>query len=213
MQDAYDVVVVGAGAAGLMAAISARRANPTCRVLALDGARKLGAKILIAGGGRCNVTHYHVDETAFAGSSRNSIRKVLGRFDVAKTVAFFDELGVTLKREETGKLFPVTDDARTVLNALLDEARRQGVEIQHPRRVTAINRDDNLVITAGSSTRARRIIIATGGQSIPKSGSDGFGYQLVKALGHTITPLHTPGLVPLTLPRDHFLCTLSGVTL
>ncbi len=214
MQDAYDVVVVGAGAAGLMAAISARRANPTCRVLVLDGARKLGAKILIAGGGRCNVTHYHVDETAFAGSSRNSIRKVLGRFDVAKTVAFFDELGVTLKREETGKLFPTTDDARTVLNALLAEARRHEVEIQHPSRVTAIAREgDDFVVTAEDFIRAHRVIIATGGQSIPKSGSDGFGYELVKALGHTITPLLTPGLVPLTLPRDHFLCTLSGVTL
>ena len=213
MHEPYDVVVVGAGAAGLMAAISARRANPACRVLALDGARKLGAKILIAGGGRCNVTHYQVDETAFAGSSRNAVRNVLGRFDVAKTVAFFEELGVSLKREETGKLFPVTDDARTVLNALLAEARRHGVEIQHPRRVTAIKRNGDFVVTAEDSFSAQRVIIATGGKSIPKSGSDGFGYELVKSLGHFITPLVTPGLVPLTLPPNHFLCSLAGVTL
>ena len=213
MRESYDVVVVGAGAAGLMAAISARRANPACRVLALDGARKLGAKILIAGGGRCNVTHYQVDESAFAGSSRNAIRNVLGRFDVAKTVAFFEELGVQLKREETGKLFPVTDDARTVLNALLAEARRHGVEIQHPRRVTAIERNGDFVVTAEDSIRAQRVVIATGGKSIPKSGSDGFGYELVTALGHTITPLLTPGLVPLMLPRGHFLCNLAGITL
>ena len=135
-----DIVVVGAGAAGLMAAISARRASPSRRVLVLDSARKVGAKILIAGGGRCNVTHHHVDETAFAGSTRPAIRKVLGRFNVARTIAFFEEIGVTLKREDTGKLFPTTDDARTVLNALLDEARRRGVEILHPRRVVAIER-------------------------------------------------------------------------
>ncbi|HEU4928895.1 MAG TPA: NAD(P)/FAD-dependent oxidoreductase [Candidatus Krumholzibacteria bacterium] len=214
MRDACDIVVVGAGAAGLMAAISARRANPACRVMALDGARKLGAKILIAGGGRCNVTHYHVDETAFAGSSRPAIRKVLGRFDVSKTVAFFDELGVPLKREETGKLFPVTDDARTVLNALLGEARRRAVEIRHPSRVVAIERNENgFAVAAERVFHGQRVIIATGGKSIPKSGSDGFGYELVKALGHTITPLLTPGLVPLTLPRGHFLCRLAGVTL
>ncbi len=215
MQDEGDIVVVGAGAAGLMAAISARRAHPARRVLVLDGAKKLGAKILIAGGGRCNVTHHHVDESAFAGSTRPAIRKVLGRFDVAKTVAFFGEIGVELKREDTGKLFPTTDDARTVLNALLTEARTRGVEIRHPRRVNSIARQrDQFVVSAGSDTvRATRVVMATGGKSIPKSGSDGFGYQLVKALGHSITPVVTPGLVPLLLPRDHFLCALAGVTL
>ncbi len=235
-----DIVVVGAGAAGLLAAISARRAHPWRRVVALDGARKLGAKILIAGGGRCNVTHCHVDETAFAGSTRPAIRKVLRRFDVARTVAFFEELGVALKREETGKLFPTTDDAHTVLDALLREARRAGVEIQHPRRVVAIERtrggfdvrcETADPVTSPPRVRGRggpasvppavshtvmtasRVVIATGGKSIPKSGSDGFGYELVKALGHSITPLVTPGLVPLTLPKDHFLCALAGVTL
>ncbi len=216
MRTSSDIVVVGAGAAGLMAAISARRANPSRRVVALDGARKLGAKILIAGGGRCNVTHHHVDENAFAGSTRPAIRKVLGRFDVARTVLFFEELGVTLKREDTGKLFPTTDDAHTVLAALLTEARRAGVEVLHPRRVVVIERATAgfaVSIELGDSVTASRVIIATGGKSIPKSGSDGFGYELVKSLGHSITPIVTPGLVPLLLPRDHFLCALAGVTL
>jgi predicted flavoprotein YhiN len=240
MRERCDIVVVGAGAAGLMAAIAARRANPSRRVVMLDGAKTLGAKILIAGGGRCNVTHYAVDETAFAGSTRPAIRKVLGRFDVARTVAFFEEIGVVLKREDTGKLFPTTDDAHTVLDALLHEARRVGVELLHPCRVVAIERTSEgfriSCETAGGAetgpprprTRggevtgpaashtvitAARVIVATGGKSIPKSGSDGFGYELVRSLGHSITPLVTPGLVPLTLPRDHFLCALSGVTL
>src|SRR5881409_1860564 len=106
-----------------MTAIWAARAAPGHRVVCLDGANRLGAKILIAGGGRCNVTHHVVDEQAFAGSSRNAVRKVLRRFDVPETVAFFRELGVVLKREETGKLFPTSDRARTVLDALLAAAR------------------------------------------------------------------------------------------
>jgi predicted Rossmann fold flavoprotein len=215
MQRDADIVVIGAGAAGLMAAIHAGRAGTDARILVLDGARTLGAKILIAGGGRCNVTHDVVDETAFAGSSRNAIRKVLRRYDVDATTAFFSEIGVTLKREETGKLFPTTDDARTVLNALLNEARGRGVLISHPHRVQGLRRDSDgfLIAAEGESVSARRVIVATGGMSIPKSGSDGFGYSLVRSLGHSTTPLFTPGLVPLTLPQHHFLCALSGVTL
>ena len=123
------VAVVGAGAAGLMAAIHAARRGECGPVVALDGARTLGAKILVSGGGRCNVTHHAVDETAFAGSTRPAIRKVLRRFDVARTVEFFADLGVALKREETGKLFPVSDRARTVLDALVRSARDAGVAI------------------------------------------------------------------------------------
>lgn len=214
MREEAGNVVVGAGAAGLMTAIQAARAGAR-DVLVLDGARKLGAKILIAGGGRCNVTHDVVDENAFAGSSRHAIRKVLQRFDVNATIAFFRGIGVDLKREETGKLFPVTDSARTVLNALLVEARARGVEIAFPRRVRAIERAADGFVVSGEwgAVRAARVVIATGGRSIPKSGSDGFGYELVRRLGHTITPVVTPGLVPLTLPRGHFLGGLAGVTI
>ncbi len=213
MRDTADIVIVGAGAAGLMTAISACRAGSP-DVLVLDGARKPGAKILIAGGGRCNVTHDVVDETAFAGSSSPAIRKVLRRLDVGATVAFFREIGVELKREDTGKLFPTTDDARTVLNALLGEARARGVDIAFPRRVQSIERATDGFVVAGDwgRVRATHVVVATGGKSIPKSGSDGFGFELVRRLGHTITPVVTPGLVPLTLPRDHFLCALAGVT-
>ncbi|HLU09756.1 MAG TPA: aminoacetone oxidase family FAD-binding enzyme, partial [Oceanobacillus sp.] len=209
-----DVVIIGAGAAGLMAGIWAGRTNPNRRILLLDGAQKLGAKILVAGGGRCNVTHDVVDASAYAGSSRNAINKVLRRFDVPQTVAFFREIGVELKREETGKLFPVTDSARTVLHALLDAARAANVQIRNPRRVERIERvEDGFVVSgAWGEIRATKVVLATGGRSLPKTGSDGYGYTLAKALGHSITPRVFPALVPLTLPRDHFLCSLSGVT-
>jgi predicted Rossmann fold flavoprotein len=210
-----QIVIVGAGAAGLMSGLWAARAHPGDSVLLLDGAAKLGAKILVAGGGRCNVTHDTVDETVYAGSSRNAIKKVLRRFDVPETIAFFKSIGVTLKREDTGKLFPVTDSARTVLDALLRATRDAGAEIRHPYRVTTITQPATgrfLITGSGDSIEADRVILATGGRSLPKTGSDGGGYDLARAVGHTLTPRVFPALVPLTLPRDHFLCGLSGLT-
>ena len=206
------IAVVGAGAAGLMAAITAARAG--AQVVVMDGARTLGAKILISGGGRCNVTHHEVDETAFAGSTPAAIRKVLRRFTVAQTVAFFADLGVTLKREETGKLFPTDDRARSVLDALLRGAREAGVSLAHPWRVASIARGPSgftLMATDGRHLDAARVILATGGRSIPKSGSDGAGYAFAAGSGHSITDLVLPALVPLLLAEGHFLRALSGL--
>src|SRR6185436_2828517 len=131
----FDVAVVGAGAAGLMAAIFAGRAG--AKVVALEAAPSIGRKILISGGGRCNVTHDVVNAADFNGN-RNAIAKVLRTFDVPETVAFFESLGVRLKREETGKLFPVSDRARDVVDALLRAAREAGVEIVTGARVTGL---------------------------------------------------------------------------
>lgn len=209
-----DIVVVGAGAAGLMCAIWAGRTRPGASVVALDGARTLGAKILVAGGGRCNVTHYAVDETAFAGSSRNAIRKVLLRFDVAQTLEFFRGLGVELKREDTGKLFPTTDSARTVLDALLRAARDAAVEVRHPWRVERVRREGDAFCVESADGRAiaaRRVVLATGGRSLPKSGSDGHGYDIARSLGHTTTERIFPALVPLVVAEGHFVRGLSGV--
>jgi hypothetical protein len=209
-----DICIIGAGAAGLTAAIFAVRTNPSAHILLLDGAAKLGAKILVAGGGRCNVTHDVVDETAYAGSSRNAIRKVLRRFDVAQTVAWFREMGVELKREETGKLFPTTDSARTVLDALVRTAQGAGVMIEHPRRVETVERAEDGFVVRGvwGELTARRVVLATGGKSLPKSGSDGHGYALAQALGHTITPRIFPALVPLVVRDGHVLRSLSGIS-
>ena len=214
MTESADVVVIGAGAAGLMAATRAGRVGAgRRRIVALDGSRKLGSKILIAGGGRCNVTHEVVDETAFAGSSAKAIRKVLGRFGVEDTIRFFGERGVEFKREETGKLFPTTDRARTVLDALLGAAREAGVEIRHPRRVETIRREGEGYVLAGDwgELAARRVVLATGGKSVPETGSDGHGHEIARSLGHTITRL-LPALVPLLLPDGHYVRTLPGLT-
>jgi predicted Rossmann fold flavoprotein len=212
--DACDVAVVGAGAAGLMCAIQAGRKVSGRRIVLLDSAERIGAKVLVSGGGRCNVTHERVEASDFAGSSRKAIEKVLRRFGVEETVAFFHELGVGLKREETGKLFPTTDRARTVLDALLRAAREAGVDARNPRRVTDVERTEGGYRVAGEwgELVARTLVIATGGKSYPKTGSDGFGYELVRGLGHSITPRVFPGLVPLTLPEGHVLRSLSGLS-
>jgi predicted Rossmann fold flavoprotein len=193
----YDIAVIGAGAAGLTAAIFAKRTAPDARVVAFDGAAKIGAKILISGGGRCNVTHDVVTADDFNGN-RNAIAKVLRTFTVGQTVEWFESMGVSLKREETGKLFPVTDRARTVVDALLRAAA--GVEIQTGRRIPSLE-----------EVEANRVILATGGRSVPKTGSDGQGYAMVRSVGHTVTDVF-PALVPLLLPPDHWVTRISGTS-
>jgi predicted Rossmann fold flavoprotein len=214
MSDLVDIVVVGAGAAGLTAAIEAARDAPGRRIVAVDGARKLGAKILVSGGGRCNVTNEVVSPADFAGGSRNSIRKVLGRFTVADTIAFFEELGVELKREEGGKLFPTSDSARTIFDALLAAARTAGVAIRSPFRVDRIERTNGAfrLHTADEKIDAARVVLSTGGKSLPRTGSDGGGYALARALGHTTTQEIFPALVPLRLADGHRLTQLSGLS-
>jgi predicted Rossmann fold flavoprotein len=208
-----DLVIIGGGAAGLMAAIWAARTAPGAQVVLLDSARKLGAKILVSGGGRCNVTHERVTERDFAGSTPPAIRKVLRRFQVPETIAFFRELGIELKREETGKLFPTTDTARSVLQVLLGAAGQAGVKIKHSRRVDSINQLRSGFQAGGEWGRvsAAYAVLATGGKSLPSSGSDGHGYVIAQTLGHSLTPRILPALVPLTLPPEHFCCRLSGV--
>jgi len=224
----FDIAVIGAGAAGLTAAIFAKQAAPDARIVALDGAPKIGAKILISGGGRCNVTHDVVTPDDFNGN-RNAIAKVLRTFTVDETVRWFESMGVRLKREETGKLFPVTDRARTVVDALLRAA--EGVEIRmssrvlscHPERSEGPGRMGGttdsptrpgpsltLGMTSGSIT-ASRVILATGGRSVPKTGSDGHGYTIVRALGHSVTEVF-PALAPLVLPGGHWMTEISGTS-
>lgn len=214
MQSANDVAVVGGGAAGLFAAIWAARKNPDARIVVLDGANRIGAKILIAGGGRCNVTHHRVDEKAFAGSSPAAIRKILRRFDVDQTVAFFQALGVELKRESTGKLFPVSDRAKTVLDALLCAAESADVAILTSRRVRSVSRKNDAFLVSGDwgQLQVKRVVIATGGKSVPQTGSDGSGYRIATSFGHTLTEKIFPGLVPLILPEGHFIRALAGIS-
>jgi predicted Rossmann fold flavoprotein len=213
-----DVVVVGAGAAGLTAAIFAgETAEKSCRwaIMLLDSAKTIGAKILISGGGRCNVTHQTVKPTDFFGN-RHIIKNILAALPVENTIKWFASLGVQLTREETGKLFPVSNKARTVLNAIVARCQELGVFIYPDHRVTGIDRlpgaEGGFAIHHTHGTlHARRVILATGGRSLPRTGSDGFGWELAKRLGHHITET-VPALVPLVLESNMFHKTLSGLS-
>jgi predicted Rossmann fold flavoprotein len=211
-----DLVIVGGGAAGLAAAIfAAEAASSGFRIIVLDGAKTLGAKILVAGGGRCNVTHHEVFAKDFNGS-QNIVRNILSEFDVAATIRWFASLGVELKQEPTGKLFPVANTARAVLNALLDRCDALKITLSTNHRVTKIipptdaDRSFQILHTDGV-LRCARVIVSTGGQSLPRSGSDGSGWQILRELGHAITPTYA-ALVPLVLPPQMFHAELAGLS-
>jgi predicted Rossmann fold flavoprotein len=215
-----DVLIVGAGAAGLATAIFTRMGNSSIRVRLLDGARAPGAKILVSGGGRCNVTNRVVTERDYWGGPPAIVRRILRAMPVDTTVRFFESAGITLHEEHDGKLFPDSNRARDVLNALLDQAAFHGVEQHWSHRVSAIVRRDEgfSITTAAGAMTAVRVVLATGGQSLPKSGSDGTGYRFAQTLGHQMVPT-TPALAPLLLAADaaggesDMHAALSGVSL
>lgn len=209
-----DVAIIGAGAAGLATAIFAGRAVPGLRIVTLDGAKKVGAKILVSGGGRCNVTNVAVSESDYWGGNRHLVKRVLAAFSEQNAREFFAEIGVALHEEEDGKLFPDSNSARTVLDALLRECQRLGIEILTEQRVLRVTQASDstrfLIEASGGSVEAGRVVLATGGLSLPKSGSDGSGYALAEGLGHRLTR-RTPALVPLVLDGD-FHAGLSGIS-
>lgn len=214
MNEAADLAIVGAGAAGLATAIFAAEQRPDSRILLLDGAKTIGAKILVSGGGRCNVTHDRVSAADYFGN-RRIIKNVLAAFPVQRTMEWFASMGVALKREGTGKLFPATEKARTVLDALTSRCRELEVVVCAAHRVTAVDRqggESGFVLRHDrGELRARKLVLATGGRSLPKSGSDGLGYELARRLGHGVAST-APALVPLVLDERMFHPQLSGLS-
>ena len=211
MTETCDLVVVGAGAAGLATAIFAKEEAPELDVVLLEGKEKVGAKILVSGGGRCNVTHKVVDSTDFEGN-QPIIRGLLKGFSERDAVAWFSSMGVELREEDTGKLFPASDAAKTIVRALLKRCDELGVEVRTSHRVSSVTASGDtweLTHTSGSIS-ARRVAVATGGLALPKSGSDGFGLDLAKDLGHGVTELW-PALVPLVLEESFPHARLSGI--
>ncbi len=211
--DACDVAIVGAGAAGLATAIFARRLNPSLTILLLDSSARPGAKILVSGGSRCNVTNVTVSERDFNGGNPAVIRRVLKAFSPSDVTAWFGSLGVALHEEAHGKLFPNSNRSRDVLNALLDECSASGAELRTGTQVTGISPGDALTVeTTRGEIRSRAVVMATGGMSLPKTGSDGGGLEIARRLGHRLVPT-TPALVPLVLSDDPPVHrALSGVS-
>src|SRR5687768_7712119 len=195
-----QVVVIGAGAAGTMAAIWAAAAG--ARTLLLERTRDGGRKILISGGGRCNVLPARLDERRFVtDSSPNTLRKLVRSWPLPEQIAFFErDVGIPLAEEtESVKLFPISNRARDVRDGLLTLARRLGVRFVPETLVTDISpqpggwrvsRDGHAALETDA------VVMATGGLSVPTTGSDGRGLQVLAALGHALHPTY-PALTPL----------------
>lgn len=208
----HDVAIIGAGAAGLATAIFTRRLNPSRSVVLLDSAARPGAKILVSGGSRCNVTNVIVDERDFNGGKPSIIRRVLKAFPPKDVVAWFAALGVPLHQEAHGKLFPDSNRSRDVLNALLEEARTAGALLLSSTRVDDITVDESFTLqTTRGLIRASFVVMATGGLSLPKTGSDGNGLDLARRFGHTIVAT-TPALVPLVDDDNMSHQALTGIS-
>lgn len=210
-----SVVVIGAGAAGLMTAIVAARHGETVTVAETRPAP--GAKIRVSGGGRCNILPSTASTDDFhTEGSRHVMRNILLSWPLADVRAFFEnDLQIPLKNEPSGKVFPVSDRSRDVVDALLSALRRSGAVLCAPFRIEHIERRGAggflLVSSTGEQLECDRLVMASGGLSLPKSGSDGAGLNMAAALGHTIVPTY-PALVPLLSGETRWR-TLSGVSL
>ena len=217
------VVVIGAGAAGLLAALMAARRG--ARVILLERTKDGGRKILISGGGRCNILPSTVQpERYVTASSPNTLRKILRSWPLSEQRVFFeDELGIPLVlEEESGKLFPSSHKARDVRDGLIRAVREAGADIWFGALVTGLTPrpapSDSIApasywdvhIDGAPPVKARAVIVATGGLSVPATGSDGTGLKIIQALGHTVNGTY-PALTPLTAdPHPH--ADLSGVS-
>ncbi|MGN7941789.1 NAD(P)/FAD-dependent oxidoreductase [Virgibacillus sp. 6R] len=213
----YDVLVIGGGPSGLMAAIAAGEQG--ARVLLVDKGNKLGRKLAISGGGRCNVTNrLPVDEIIkhIPGNGR-FLYSAFSEFSNEDIITFFEKLGIELKEEDHGRMFPVTDKAQSVVDALLNELKRLKVEVRTNEPVKDIMYDDTKVTTvilkSGESIETKAVVLAVGGKSVPHTGSTGDGYPWAEKAGHTITELF-PTEVPIT-SNEPFIQnkTLQGLSL
>lgn len=203
----YDVIIIGAGSAGLMASVAAGQHG--AQTLLIDKGEKLGRKLGISGGGRCNVTNNkEIDELIknIPGNGR-FLYSALSTFNNMDIISFFEGLGIALKEEDNGRMFPISNKAKSVVDALVNEVKRLGVTIRTNAPVKDVIYEDGAVkaveLMNGEIIYAKKVIIAVGGKSVPHTGSTGDGYPWATKAGHTITELF-PTEVPL-LSREHFI--------
>ena len=208
------IVVAGAGAAGMMAAITAARAGG--RVTLVEPNEKVGRKLYITGKGRCNVTNASDVQAVMANIPRNGkfLYSALSRFTPKDTMEFFTALGVPLKTERGNRVFPASDKAADIIDALFFELRRLGVELLHDRVTDLVIRDESIAgvtLEHMGEYDCKAAVLATGGASYPRTGSTGDGYRLAESAGHTIVPVHG-SLVPL-VSEDLDCGRLQGLSL
>ncbi|MGV8960356.1 MAG: NAD(P)/FAD-dependent oxidoreductase [Stenotrophomonas sp.] len=208
-----DVLVIGAGAAGLMCGLTAGRRGRIVQVI--DHANKIGKKILMSGGGRCNFTNTGTTATHFLSANPHFCKSALARYTPADFIEMVDRHGIAWHEKELGQLF-CDISSKHIVKMLVDECTSAGVQIRTDCGVDKIERgsDGFRVHTAQGMFHANSLVIATGGLSIPSMGATGFGYELARQFGHEVLPTRA-GLVPLTLSGKHQerFADLSGVAL
>jgi len=195
----YDLIVIGSGAAGMMAAITAARKGK--EVLLLEKLSKIGAKLKATGGGRCNLTNTLDNETFMSRFGRDGkfMMPALEAFDHKALTAFFREIGVESHAPDGYRVFPVTHSSSTIIDAMEAEMQRLGVEVRCSQKVTGLSHDDNRVTGVEAETdsfAAERVVVATGGKGYPVLGAEGDGYLFAQSVGHMVTEVF-PAMMPL----------------
>jgi len=212
--DAYDVAVIGGGPAGMMAA--GRAAELGAKVVLIEKKPRLGTKLLMTGGGRCNLTHAEPDVRRLAerfGPNGRFLYSAFSRFGITETMEFFESRGLRLKTEPGGRVFPESDRAADVLRVLSNYLRKGRVKVLTRTPVTGISSADGVVAAvrlAEGAFTASHYILCTGGKSYPATGSSGEGYRWLKRLGHTINPL-VPVLAPIRI-REGWVRQAEGAS-
>lgn len=186
-----DILIIGAGSSGLAAAIEAARTAPEKNVTVLEHLPKAGKKILATGNGRCNLGNLNAADHRY--TNAKFAQPVIEKYGTQNLIDFFESMGLFTRADSEGRLYPMSNSAASVLDALRFECEKLGVKIICEEKATQIKKSGN-GFTVNNNITAEKVIFATGGKAAPSQGSDGSGYPLLKSLGHSITPL-SPSLV------------------
>ena len=197
-----EIAVIGGGASGMIAAITARKSGK--EVVVLERKDRILKKVLITGNGRCNITNVNANISNYFGKNISSVENILNSFNPQDTMDFFNGLGIICNEENRGKVYPLSGQASSVVDALRFEAERLGVRIETEFYVRKIEKEGfkfKIYSEERKKIEAGRVIIAAGGQSYPELGSNGSGFELAKELGHSVTRL-SPSIVQLKTEKN-----------
>lgn len=200
----YDIAVIGAGASGIVAAISAKKTNNNISVALIEALPKIGKKILATGNGRCNLTNLTANTKSY---NTKAVSAVMENCPPNKIIEFFSSIGLECVTDSESRVYPMSNTATGVLDCLRFEADHLGIDVITDTKVSSVRKNGRTFII-NDSIECRKVIVATGGKAAPSQGSDGSGYPIIKSLGHSVTQLY-PGLVQLTVKEN--LKFLKGI--
>jgi len=207
--ETYELAIIGAGPSGLMAAIAATRKGKN--VILLEKNELIGRKILATGNGRCNLTNKNTSEESYHGASKVFIKNILRKFNQAQTMDFFESLGVALKEEDHGRIFPRTNQASTVVTALKHAIEGSSITIRTNTTVKSVDKCSYFVLKTvdGQSLKTKKLILSTGGRAAFQFGSSGDGIYWASRLGHNVVPVYA-SLVPIET-RETWVKEVQGI--